>query len=66
MVQFRGAKGSREFLTLEEKLTQQLLALDAIDTGGEEHIRSARKATVDHIQDLLRSLDNNTCRSTNQ
>ena len=64
VVQFRGAKGSREFLTLEETLTRQLLALDAIDTGGEEPIRSARKGTVDHIQELLRILDNNTC--TNQ
>ena len=59
VIQFRGAKGSREFLTLEEKLTRQLLALDAIDTGGEEMVRSARKATVDHIQELLRILDNN-------
>ena len=64
VVQFRGAKGSRDFLTLEETLTRQLLALDAIDTGGEESIRSARKGTVDHIQELLRILDNNTC--TNQ
>ena len=59
VIQFRGAKGSREFLTLEEKLTRQLLELDAIDTGGEEMIRSARKRTVDHIQELLRILDNN-------
>ena len=59
MTRFRGAKGCREFLTLEEKLTRQLLALDAIDTGGKEHIRSARKNTVDHIQDLLRILDTN-------
>lgn len=54
---FKGAKGSREFLTLEEKLTRQLLSLDAIDTGGEEQIRSARKSTVDQIQELLYILD---------
>ena len=59
VTQFRDAKGSREFLTLEEKLTRQLLALDAIDTGGEEQIRSARKNTIDHIQELLHILDNN-------
>ena len=59
VTQFRGAKGSREFLTLEEKLTQQLLALDAVDTDGDEQIRFARKNTVDHIQELLRILDHN-------
>ena len=54
---FKAAKGSREYLTLEEKLTRQMLELDAIDTGGEEQVRAARKNTVDYIQTLLQSLD---------
>ena len=55
---FQGAKGCKEFLTLEEKLTRQILDLDAIDTGGDERIRAARKNTVEYIQSLLCALDN--------
>ena len=55
---FQGAKGSKEFLTIEEKLTRQILELDAIDTGGDQQIRAARKNTVEYIQSLLHALDN--------
>lgn len=55
---FKGSKTSREYLSLEEKLTQQILELDAIDAGRDEHVRAARKNTVDYIQTLLRALDN--------
>lgn len=55
---FQGVKGSKEFLTIEEKLTRQILELDAIDTGGDKQIRAARKNTVEYIQSLLHALDN--------
>lgn len=54
---FRGTKDSREYVTLEENLTRQLLDLDAIDTDGDEHIRAARKKVVDYIQYLLHTLE---------
>lgn len=54
---FQGVKGSKEFLALEEKLTCQILDLDAIDTGGDKQIRAARKNTVEYIQSLLHALD---------
>ena len=54
---FRGTKGSKEFLTLEEKLTREVLELDAIETGGDDYVRATRKSAVEYAQTLLRSLD---------
>ena len=47
------ARDSKEHLEMEENLTTLLLRVDAVETGGHEVIRAARKSVVTRIQMAL-------------
>ena len=57
---FRGKKGDKEYLTLEELLTRNLLQLDNIDTSGNEEIRQQRKIAVQTTQGYIDKLEQKT------
>ena len=54
---FHGQKGDKEYLTLEELLTRNLLQLDNIDTSGNDEIRQQRKIAVQTTQGYLDKLE---------
>lgn len=58
--EFKGLKGSKEYLFLDETLLSYMLQLDQIQAEGNEEIRTSRKATVVYIQDLLKKLEERT------
>ena len=54
---FRGKKGDKEYLMLEEFLTRNLLQLDNVETGGQDEIRQARKSAIAMTSGYLDKLE---------
>ncbi|TRY87162.1 hypothetical protein DNTS_024228 [Danionella cerebrum] len=54
---FDGKRADKNYLILEELLTKQLLALDAVDPQGDQGTKTARKQAVKHVQNILSYLD---------
>lgn len=52
-----GGKSGKDYCYLDEKLLQQLLRLDEVDTGGSEDIRQRRKDAVQRIQGITHQLE---------
>ncbi|KAM6202223.1 BAG family molecular chaperone regulator 5 [Rhynchocyon petersi] len=57
VLSFDGNRSDKNYIRLEELLTKQLLALDAVDPQGEEHCKAARKQAVKLAQNILSYLD---------
>ena len=49
--------GDHEYKYLEEMLTQQLLLLDKVRANSSDELRTARKALVKEVQELLEILE---------
>lgn len=60
---FRGVKGDKEYVFLEENMISCTLKLDSLDAKGFECIRAERKRVVINIQNCMRYLDNMTKQS---
>jgi len=56
VIAFSGAKQSKQFMELEERLTALLLQVDGVETGGDAGIRAVRKEVVSTIQSALAEL----------
>lgn len=54
---FQSHKDSKEYKTIDEMLTRNLLALDKIDSNGSEIVRRKRKESVEIIENCLRNLE---------
>lgn len=59
ILNFKGVKGSKEYLYLDETLLSFLIKLDNV-TGRNETVRCARKSAIVLIQDLLQKLEDLT------
>lgn len=57
VLSFDGDRTDKNYVRLEELLTKQLLALDAVDPQGEERSKAARKQAVKLAQNVLGYLD---------
>ncbi|XP_035608003.1 BAG family molecular chaperone regulator 5-like isoform X2 [Oncorhynchus keta] len=57
---FNGKQTDKSYRLLEELLTKQLLALDAVDPQGDEMTKVARKQAVKFAQNILSFLDMKT------
>ncbi|XP_072895844.1 BAG family molecular chaperone regulator 5 [Hemitrygon akajei] len=57
---FDGARTDKSYVRLEEMLTKQLLALDAVETQGNDGAKVARKQAVKFAQNILNYLDMKT------
>ena len=55
---FKGSKKDKEYLYLDEMLTRNLIALDAVDSGGRDDIRAIRKESIKMVNRCLSLLDN--------
>ncbi|XP_068167839.1 BAG family molecular chaperone regulator 4 isoform X2 [Antennarius striatus] len=55
--EFVGRKSDRGYRVLEELLTKELLLLDAVETGGRDSVRHARREGVQRIQAILDRLE---------
>uniref|UniRef100_A0AAY4APE1 BAG family molecular chaperone regulator 5 n=1 Tax=Denticeps clupeoides TaxID=299321 RepID=A0AAY4APE1_9TELE len=57
---FDGKRADKSYMVLEELLTKQLLALDAVDPQGDQMTKVARKQAVKYAQNILSYLDMKT------
>ncbi|XP_030628491.1 BAG family molecular chaperone regulator 5 [Chanos chanos] len=57
---FDGKRDDKNYMMLEELLTKQLLALDAVDSQGDQMTKIARKQAVKYAQNILSYLDMKT------
>ncbi|KAJ8411681.1 hypothetical protein AAFF_G00153190 [Aldrovandia affinis] len=57
---FDGKRADKSYMMLEELLTKQLLALDAVDPQGDPMTKAARKQAVKFAQNILSYLDMKT------
>ncbi|KAI5108118.1 BAG family molecular chaperone regulator 5 isoform X1 [Silurus meridionalis] len=57
---FDGKRADKSYMVLEELLTKQLLALDAVDPQGDQETKIARKQAVKYAQNILGYLDMKT------
>lgn len=55
--EFVGKKTDKDYWLLEEMLTKKLLELDSVETGGQDHVRQARKEAVHRVQAVLEELE---------
>ncbi|KAK0137541.1 BAG family molecular chaperone regulator 4 [Merluccius polli] len=55
--EFVGKKTDKTYRYLEELLTKELLALDSVETQGQEAVRQARREAVQRIQGILDRLE---------
>jgi hypothetical protein len=55
--EFKGGKGDKQYINLEEMLTRNMLKLDLIDSEGNSDIRLARKNVVRSVQQALDQLE---------
>ncbi|XP_072313183.1 BAG family molecular chaperone regulator 5 isoform X2 [Eucyclogobius newberryi] len=60
VLSFDGRRADKSYLVLEELLTKQLLALDAVDPQGHEPTKVSRKQAVKFAQNILSYLDMKT------
>ncbi|XP_019406320.1 PREDICTED: BAG family molecular chaperone regulator 5 [Crocodylus porosus] len=60
VLSFDGNRADKNYMRLEELLTKQLLALDAVDPQGDERCKAARKQAVKLAQNILYYLDMKT------
>ncbi|XP_069049232.1 BAG family molecular chaperone regulator 5 isoform X3 [Lepisosteus oculatus] len=60
VLSFDGKRADKSYMVLEEMLTKQLLALDAVDPQGDEMSKVARKQAVKFAQNILGYLDMKT------
>lgn len=60
VLSFDGRRADKNYMRLEELLTKQLLALDAIDPQGNECSKTARKQAVKFANNILSYLDMKT------
>ncbi|CAG0913994.1 unnamed protein product [Notodromas monacha] len=58
---FNGKKGSKGYVFLDEMLTRNLIALDDVDTFGDDDIRSKRKDAVTQVHKYLQELEGKAC-----
>lgn len=54
---FDGKRNDKRYLTLEEFLTKELLALDSVDPEGRVDVRQARRDGVRRVQTILEELE---------
>ena len=54
---FKAPKNSKEYKHLDEMLTRHLVALDSIDSNGNEEIRQQRKAVNEILKNCIQSLE---------
>ena len=57
IVMMNGNKESKEYCALDENLTNKFLAVDGIDSEGNDDIRQKRKETIDRINQLVKILE---------
>ncbi|XP_055986132.1 BAG family molecular chaperone regulator 5-like [Sorex fumeus] len=57
VLSFEGEQTDKNYILLEELLTKQLLALDAVDPQGEQACKASRKKAVNLAQNILSYLD---------
>jgi len=55
--QFIGNKSDKQYIYLEEMLTQLLIKLDKIDSDGQDNIRTMRKNAVRTVQMTIDQLE---------
>ncbi|XP_038633510.1 BAG family molecular chaperone regulator 5 [Scyliorhinus canicula] len=60
VLSFDGDRTDKNYMRLEEMLTKQLLALDAVETQGDDGAKVARKQAVKFAQNILNYLDMKT------
>ncbi|XP_067847839.1 BAG family molecular chaperone regulator 5 [Heptranchias perlo] len=60
VLSFDGDRTDKNYMRLEEMLTKQLLALDAVETQGNDGAKVARKQAVKFAQNILNYLDMKT------
>ncbi|KAM8921643.1 BAG family molecular chaperone regulator 5 [Pelodytes ibericus] len=60
VLSFDGNRADKNYIILEELITKQLLALDAIDSQGDERTKAARKQAVKFANNMLGYLDMKT------
>ncbi|XP_062903874.1 BAG family molecular chaperone regulator 5 [Mobula hypostoma] len=60
VLSFDGARTDKNYVRLEEMLTKQLLALDAVETQGNDGAKADRKQAVKFAQNILNYLDMKT------
>ncbi|XP_077323720.1 BAG family molecular chaperone regulator 5 [Lithobates pipiens] len=60
VISFDGNRADKNYMRLEELLTNQLLALDAIDSQGDDRSKEARKQAVKFANNILSYLDMKT------
>lgn len=60
VLSFNGNRADKNYILLEELLTKQLLALDAIDSQGDDRSKEARKQAVKFANNILSYLDMKT------
>ena len=54
---FQAQKDSKEYKHLDEMLTRHLVALDIIDSNGNQEIRQQRKAVIELVNGCIKSLE---------
>ena len=54
---FQAQKDSKEYKHLDEMLTRHLVALDVIDSNGNQEIRQQRKAVIELVNGCIKSLE---------
>uniref|UniRef100_A0A8C5QCE7 BAG family molecular chaperone regulator 5 n=1 Tax=Leptobrachium leishanense TaxID=445787 RepID=A0A8C5QCE7_9ANUR len=60
VLSFDGKRADKNYMRLEELITTQLLALDAIDSQGDDRAKAARKQAVKFANNILNYLDMKT------
>ena len=54
---FQGEKNSKEYKFLDEELTRKLIALDKIETAGQDNVRQQRKESIKIINNCVSILE---------
>ena len=54
---FQALKDSKEYKHLDEMLTRHLVALDVIESNGNQEIRQQRKAIIELVNGCIKSLE---------
>ena len=54
---FQGEKNSKEYKFLDEELTRKLIALDKIETAGQDNVKQLRKESIKSINNCISILE---------